>query len=281
MLRFAIRSILAIASLVFFIIFGVRSCANYEYPRPSEAFYVSDFADMLGPTLENFLIGESELLYERYKDVDDIGGMQIVFATFELEAEADLGTYNKIHLFNEWEIGSNGMGVLVALFFTPIDPIDEGYYSLTEIQIETGNTIAEYMASIRLSQMLEHTLEAHLPDDQPTYSYDYDLALGVASFMNELLNVAYGDIYQDPDNVVPQLEFEAWYEDYFDSYTGTTSFDTTDSMSLLSYFFSSMGSSVDKILFSTFLVAFSLASGVAIKGAGGFSAGAGLFRHRR
>ncbi len=280
-MRFIIRAILAVASLVFFIIFGVRSCTGYEYPRPSAEFYVSDFADMFGPRLENFLIGESEFVYEEYKDEPEVGGMQIVFATFALENEAELGSFDKVDLFNEWEIGANGMGVLVALFFTPLDVPEEGMFSLTEIQIATGDKVAEYMASIAFSQMLERTIETHLPTGTPTYSYDYDLGLGVASFMNELLNVAYGDIYESPTNVVPQEEFEIWYDDYFESYTGDATFDTSTSMSLFTYFFSAFGSPIDKILFGAFALAFTLASGVAIKGAGGFSTGAGLFRHRR
>jgi len=281
MLKFIMRAILALSSLVFLIIFGVRSCASYEYPRPSEAFYVSDYADMFGPRLENFLIGEAEALYDTYKDEPDIGGMQIVFATFELENESQLGEYNKTALFNEWQIGKNGMGVLVILFFTPLDPISEGNYSLTEIQVETGSEVAEYLATIGLSQLLRQTIEFHFPEEQATSSYDYDLGLGVASFMNELLNVAYGDIYGDTDNVVAQEEFEIWYEQYFDNYSGSASFNTTSPMSLFTYFFSSFGSIFDKLLFGTFIFAFSLMSGTLIKGAGGSSLGAGIFRHRR
>lgn len=236
---------------------------------------------MFGPTLENFLIGESEALYETYKDEPEVGGVQIVFATFALESESQLGTYNKTKLFNEWQIGKNGMGVLVALFFTPLAPYEDGNFSLTEIQVETGNIFAEYLATIGLSGLLEATIEHHLPDGQATYSYDYDLALGVASFMNELLNVAYGDIYGNAEYVVPQAEFEPWYEEYFDNYSGTTSFNTSSSMSIFTYFFSSFGNVFDKLLFGTFIVAFTLMSGTAIKGGGGWSSGAGIFRHRR
>lgn len=279
--KFLLRAALAIGTLVFLIIFGLRSCTSHGYPRPSEAFYVSDFADMFGPRLENFLIGESEDLYQRYKDEPEIGGMQIVFATFTLESEAELGNYDKTALFNEWQIGKNGMGILVALFFTPLDVQDDDLYSLTDIQVETGNKVAEYLATLGLSRLLDATIDHHLPHGTATYSYDYDLGMGVASFMNELLNVAYGDIYGNAGLVVPQEEFEIWYEEYFDNYSGSTSFNTSSSMTIFSYFFSSYGSVFDKLLFGTFIVAFSLFSGTIIKGAGGSSFGAGIFRHRR
>jgi uncharacterized protein len=281
MLKFAMRAILAISSLVFLIIFGVRSCASYEYPRPSEAFYVNDYADMFGPTLENFLIGESEALYETYKDEPDVGGVQIVFATFALETESQLGAYNKTKLFNEWQIGKNDMGVLVALFFVPLEPAENGNFSLTDVQVETGDQFAEYLATIGLNAIIDATIDYHLPEEQATYSYDYDLGMGVASFMNELLNVAYGDIYGNAEYVVPQDEFEPWYEEYFDNYSGGTSINTTSPMSIFSYFFSSFGNVYDKFLFGTFLVAFTLMTGTAIKGGGGSSSGAGIFRHRR
>jgi uncharacterized protein len=160
------------------IVFGVRSCASHEYPRPSEAFYVSDYADMLGPSVENFLISESEYLYESTKDIPDVGGTQIVFTTFELGSEAELGAYDKVDLFNEWQIGKNQMGVLVILYFVPVDTIDETeYLSLTEVQIATGDQMAEFVATTSLRLMVIDSIERHLPSGTPTYSYDYDLAL--------------------------------------------------------------------------------------------------------
>ena len=279
MFKFIIRSALAIGSLVFLIIFGVRSCASYEYPRPSEAFYVSDFADMLGPTLENFLISESEYLYEEYKDVPEVGGMQIVQTTFLLENDGELANYNKDHLFNEWKIGKNGMGILIIYYFVPHDGA-ESEYDLTEIQIATGNKFGEYVGTIGLLNMVRDTIDVHFPSGSVAIPYDYDLAMGIASLTNEILNVAYGDIYGAPENVIPRAEFEIQYEEYFDNYTGTTSFNTSSSMNLFLYFFSGFGSSLDKILFASFAFTFALASGVAIKGGGGSSFGLGLFRHR-
>ncbi len=281
MIKFIIRSLLALGALVFLVIFGVRSCSGAEYPRPSEAFYVSDFADMFGPRLENFLISESEDLYETYKDEPEIGGIQIVVTTVMIESEDELGNYDKNAWFNEWQVGKKGMGVLVILYFLPLEPFDAGNYSLTEVQIETGDKIAEYMGTIRLYQMLEATIQHHVPDGTPVISYDYDLGMGVATLMNELLNVAYGEIYDKPEYVMPQAEFEIWYEDYFDNSIGGSFYNTSSSISVFNYFFSSYGSIVDKLLFGTFIFAFTLASGVAIKGGGGSSLGAGIFRHRR
>jgi hypothetical protein len=283
MLKFIARSLLAVATLVLLIVFGVRSCANHEYPRPSEAFYVSDYAEMLSPTVENFLISESEYLYETTKETPDVGGMQIVFATFELETESELGSYDKRDLFSEWKIGKNEMGVLVILYFVPQETLDDtDYYGLTEIQVEIGDVVAEYMATISFSTMLSDTVERYLPSGTPTYSYDYDLELGVATFMNAILNVAYGDIYEDPDNVVSHDDFVYWYqEEYFPTADVTTAKNTTSPMNVFLYFFSAFGSVTDKVLFGAFALVFALAGSLAVKGAGGFSSGAGLFRHRR
>jgi len=280
MFKFLVRAILAVASLVFLIIFGLRSCGNYAYPRPTEAFYVNDFADMLGPSLENFLIDESQTLYENYEDEPEIGGTQIVFATFALADEGELGSYDKDKIYNEWQIGKNDMGMLVILYFVPVTGV-EGEYSLTEYQISTGDKLAEYVGTIDLLNIARNTIDHHFPSGSVAIPYDYDLALGVASFMNEILNVAYGEVYGNPAGVIPQAEFEADYEEYFETYDGPASFSTTDSVSMFTYLFSGFGSSLDKILFGAFLFTFALASGVAVKGGGGFSSGYGLFRHRR
>jgi len=280
MIKFVIKALLAVSSLVFLIIFGIRSLAGHDYPRPSEAFYVSDFAEMFSPSLENFLIGESEDLYSKYKKEPNVSGIQIVFATFEIDSEEEIVEYDKTKLFNEWKIGKNGMGVLVSTFYIKSNPDDDYEYNLTEIQIATGDRFAEYLGAIGLSQILSKTIEAHLPNGATTYPYDSSLCLGMASFMNELLNVAYGDIYGDSSKVVAQEEFEAWYSDYEDTYADETNFKTNMSMPVYLYFFSSFGSLTDKILFGLFIGAFALFSGTTIKGAGGSSSGAGLFRHR-
>ncbi|MFA5235345.1 MAG: hypothetical protein WC399_00615 [Bacilli bacterium] len=283
MLKFVARSILAVATLVMLIIFGVRSCASHEYPRPSEAFYVSDYADMLGPSVENFLISESEYLFESTKDVPDVGGIQIVYTTFLLESEAELGAYDKVDLFNEWKIGKNEMGILVIMFFVPLETVDETeYYSLTDIQVANGDVMAEYMGTISLEIIVKDTFEHYLPTGTPTYPYDYDLALGVATSMNALLNIAYGDVYDDPDNVVSQDNFVYWYEEeYLPTADVSSPKDTTNSMNVFLYFFSAFGSVTDKLLFGAFALAFALAGAMTVKGAGGTSSGAGLFWHRR
>ncbi len=282
MFKFIIRAILVVGCFVALIVFGVRSCSSHEYPLPSEAYYVNDYAEVLHPATAEFIVHESESLYEDTKDIETIGGTQIVFATFEVESDAEIAEYDKNSLFREWEIGKNDMGVLVILFFTSQEVDSIKQYDLRQMQIEVGRHQEGFYTPTELNQIYLRTLDAYFPPDSLAYAYDWDLALGVGSLMNELLNVAYGEIYQQPENVVPQSEFDPWFtDDYLENYTYTGDLNTTDQMSILGYFLSFGGWSADKILFWAFAALTMMAGGFGmVKAGGGSSGGGGLFKRR-
>ena len=282
MFKLILRAVLVVGCFVALIVFGVRSCSSHEYPLPTEAYYVNDYADVLHPATSEFIVRESEALYEDTKGIEDIGGTQIVFATFEVESDAQIAEYDKNSLFREWEIGKNDMGVLVILFFTSHEVDEIKQYDLRQMQIEVGYHQEPYYTPTLLNQIYINTLEAYFPPDSIGYAYDYDSAYGIASMMNELLNVAYGDIYSEADNVIPQSEFDPWFqEDYLPNYNFTSHVNSTDEMNMLTYFLSFGGWSVDKTLFWAFAALTMLAGGFGmIKAGGGSSGGGGLFKRR-
>ena len=281
MIKAFFRGFLILGSFVFIILFAVRSCAPRDFPRPSEAFYVNDYADMLDPALERYLLNQGEYLYESTKEIDDIGGMQIVWATVLIEETADIARYDIARWYNEWQIGYNDMGVFTILFFENVVVEDETVQHLTEIRTALGVAARPYYTTTDLSIINQNTFAKFLPSTMYTYPYDINLSMGVATYFNELLNIAYGDIYNDDSGVVPQAEFEIEYEDYDLNYDGPIDNGANQEMFFLSYFFSPYGSIVDKVLLGVFLLTFSVSGGLVIrKGGGGRSLGGGIFIHR-
>lgn len=281
MFKAIIRGILILGSFVFVILFAVRSCAPRDFPRPTEAFYVNDYAEMLDPALERYLLSEGEHLYETTKDIEEIGGMQIVWATVLIENESEIPEYDIARWYNEWQIGKNNMGVFTILFFINVEVEGETWQELTEIRTALGESSRPYYPTTTLSVINQNTFAKHLPASNYTYTYDDRLMMGVATYFNELLNIAYGDIYDDETGVIPQAEFEIEYEDYDLSYSGPTDNGANEEMFFLAYFFSPFGNLADKILLGVFLLTFSVSGGLVIrKGGGGSSLGGGIFIHR-
>jgi len=279
------KSLLFIAIIGFFaaiVAFGIRSFASNRYPYPSEAYYLNDFAEVFSSTTENFLIGEAESLHETTKDIEDVGGAQIVFATYLLEEGEDLSDYDKNIMFEEWKIGQNNMGLLAVFFFSRISDETIGCYDLVEFQIEASDEMMIYLPVTTQLNIYNRTLGYYLPKGTPTNPYDFDLEIGAASMMNEFLNVAYGHIYDMPDEVIPQEEFDPSYETHWLSDDSPSRYKANYSLNMLDYFFSPYGTVYDRIIFGCLSALFAVAGGGAgiFKAKGGMSSGGGLFRHR-
>jgi uncharacterized protein len=101
-------------------LFELSACNNdsREYPKPSREFYVNDYANAFHPLTKDLIVIGGEDLYEDTKDIEVIGGTQIVFASFLVESVDDITRYNKTDIFREWKIGKNDMGILVLFYFT-------------------------------------------------------------------------------------------------------------------------------------------------------------------
>lgn len=281
MIKAVIRGFFILGSFVFFVIFAVRSCTPRDFPRPSEAFYVNDYAEMLDPALERYLLSEGEYLYEATKEIEDIGGIQIVWATVLLENEQEIVEYDIADWYNEWKIGKNDMGIFTIMFFQDIEIEGETWQHFLGFRTALGTEARPYYPTTTLSLINRNTIEKHLPITMNTFAYDDRLMMGVATYFNELLNIAYRDIYSDDTGVILQEDFEIQYEEYALNYDGPINNGANEEMFFLAYFFSPYGSLLDKILVGVFLFSFSISGGLLIrKGGGGRTLGGGIFVHR-
>lgn len=279
------KSGLIIAVLAFFaalVIFGIRSFSGSEYPAPSEAYYLNDFADVFSPSFENFYVHEAESLYEKSKDIENTGGAQIVFATFLLEEGQTPADYNKTSIFREWQIGKNNMGLLALFFFEKVNDDASNNLDLVEFQVEATDKMMIYLTISEQLDIYNATLNYYLPKGTPTNAYDYNLELGSASMMNEYLNTIYGEVYAMDDQVIPQSEFDPDFASYWWEDDSPSAYRTETSLSMFDYFFSPYGSIYDRVIFGSLSAIFVVVTGGAgiFKAKGGWSGGAGLFRHR-
>ncbi|MFA5481219.1 MAG: hypothetical protein WC282_02410 [Bacilli bacterium] len=264
------------------IIFGVRSFTGNEYPYPSDAFYLNDFAQVFSGSTSNYLVGEAEALFEKTKEIEHVGGAQIVIATYLLDSRDQLAEYNKTTMFREWKIGQNDMGLLAIFYFVEINEETSDNYELIEFQIEATDKMLIYYPVQLQNNIYNQTLGKYLEVDEKTSPYDYDLEMGTACMMNGLVNVAYQDIYNMPAQVYPQAEFEVDYDEYWWNDNSANRYQTNKSLDMFKYFFSPYGTIGDRIVFGTLSALMVVATGGAgiFKAKGGFSSGGGLFKHR-
>lgn len=279
------KSGLLIAVFAFFaalIVFGIRSFTANEYPYPSEAYYLNDFADVFSPTFENFYVQEAESLYQSSKDIANTGGAQIVFATFLLEEGKTPADYNKTTIFREWKIGQNNMGLLALFFFEEVNDNTSDNLDLVEFQIEATDKMMIYLTISEQLDIYNRTLNNYLPKGTLTNAYDYNLELGAASLMNEYLNTVYGEVYEMDNQVIPQSEFDADFVEYWWEDESTSAYSADTSLNMMDYFFSPYGTIYDRVIFGSLSAILVVATGGAgiFKAKGGWSGGAGLFRHR-
>jgi hypothetical protein len=282
MLRRAGLLVFVLGFFAALIVFGIRTFTSSEYPYPSEAYYLNDFADVFSPTFENFYVREAENLYEVSKDIESTGGSQIVFATFLLEEGQTPADYNKTTIFREWKIGKNNMGLLGLFFFEKVNDNEVDNYDLVEFQIEATDKMMIYLTISKQLDIYNRTLGHYLPSDTLTHQYDYNLELGSASMMNEFLNVLYGEVYAMPNNVLSQEEFDPAFDEYWWEDSSPSIYQTETPLNMFDYFFSPYGTVYDRIIFGSLSAILVVATGGAgiFKAKGGFSGGAGLFRHR-
>ena len=174
------------------------------------------------------------------------------------------------------------MGLLALFLFEKVNDEPYANYDLVEFQIEATDKMLIYLTVSKQLSIYSKTLLHYLPDEQLTNPYDYDLEIGSASMMNEFLNALYDEVYDMPEQVFPQDEFDSAFHDYWFEDESPSQYNANDSMNIFDYFFSPYGTLYDRIIFGSLSVIFIIVSGGAgiLKGKGGFSAGGGLFRHR-
>ncbi len=262
-----IKKILSIL-ILFTILIVLSACKKDEYPRPTNAFYINDYANILYEATRDSIRREGERLYESTQDKTD-GGAQLVIATFEVETRDDVANYDKTEIYRQWRIGDDDMGILVLLFFQPYTENEIEYLELIETQIELGYRMEQYVSPAQLGVIVDNTL----------YSDEwYDLDLAVMNMEYELLSAIYVDVYG-----YESFDYDmSVYEEYLIN-NPNTSYEDPIPMSLIIFLlspFSTWGEKLSAAL--PFLLLFILGGGFIInKGGGGSSGGAGIFRRRR
>ena len=181
-----LKKIVFVVLIICLIIIG--GCTNNKYPNPTDEFYVNDYAAAFHPAVREQITLEGVRLYDETKDIDVIGGTQIVFASFVVEDVNEVSEYNRTDIYRQWEIGKNDMGILVIMFFS--ESIRDGveYIYLEETQIEVGYRMEQYLSAATLGQLLDNTIYSN------TYT---DLNMKVGFLFYELLKIVYEDVYAD------------------------------------------------------------------------------------
>jgi len=257
-------------NLILFVLllFVLSACQKDEYPRPTNAYYINDFANILYQATRDSIRREGERLYDLSQDETD-GGSQLVIATFEVETANDVANYDKTDLYRQWRIGDDDMGVLVILFFVPFVEDEITYLELVETQIEVGYRMEQYLTPSQLGVIVDSTLYS---------DEDYELDIAVMHMVYELLSAIYTDIY-DYESFDYDLEvFEQYLIDNPD-----TSSDDEVSMGWIIFLISPYATWGERLSTVLPFLFFLLLGGGIIKnvGGGGSSGGMGIFRRRR
>jgi uncharacterized protein len=254
--------------LIIFLLFVLSSCQKDEYPRPTNAYYINDFANILYEATRDSIRREGERLYDWTQDETD-GGAQLVIATFEVETEEDIANYDKTDLYRQWRIGDDDMGVLVILFFVPFIENEITYLELIETQIEVGYRMEQYLTPTQLGAIIDSTLYS---------DEDVELDVAVMHMVYELLSAIYIDIY---DYITFDYDLEV-FEQYLIDHPDSSSDDEV-SMGWIIYLLSPYATWGERLSIALPFLLFMILGGGIIKnvGGGGSSGGMGIFRRRR
>lgn len=252
--------------LVLFLILLVISyfVGRSDYPHPTEAYYINDYADALSQAARNTIMREGERLFYASEDEND-GGAQVVFATFTVNSMDDVSSYFKTDLYRYWKIGTDDMGVLVLLFFTQDETTNE--LTLIETQIELGYRMEQYLTPGELGNMVDSSI----------YNEDYNwyLDMAVVDLLYQILEGVYVNAYGYESF---SYDMDVYY-DYLLDYE-SDHYIPSEPLSSFDYLFSSYISSGDRFFILLPYILASIFGGATIVrlGAGGLSGGGGIFR---
>ncbi|MGE4571211.1 MAG: YgcG family protein [Candidatus Izemoplasmatales bacterium] len=199
------KKIIAFAFIIIYGVFFLVSCKNEPYPKPSNAYYVNDYADKFSPYLESKIRLEGERLFDEELDDGNQPGAQIVFATFAVENESDIETYNLSDIYNQWKIGKDDLGILVVYFYVGDKDKPESL-ELNLVQIEIGYAMEVYLSPSEAGAILDKTIVAS--EDEDT---------GSAHLLYELLTLVYDEVYDISFNY--DLETYEYYREDYDEYS--------------------------------------------------------------
>ncbi|MDD3712832.1 MAG: TPM domain-containing protein [Candidatus Izemoplasmatales bacterium] len=192
--------------IISFLISALIGCGDKnEYPDPTRKFYVNDFADKLSPAVESTIVREAERLYEYSTDEVSQTGIQVVFATFAVESEADIASFYLSDLYNQWEIGTDDLGILIVFYYVGnLDDPDSPIYTVYDFML--GFSMEQYVSPIDLGNMFDETIK--LAEDEQ---------LGTAHLLYEILQEIYWEIY-DTEFTYDLDYYANTYLPYYDEY---------------------------------------------------------------
>lgn len=131
--------------ILYLLIVGIiplRSQAAEKLPKPTDALYVNDFADVIDKKVEEEIIEYGKLLNEK-------NGTQVVLVTVDFTNGVSLEDY-AYKLFNKWGIGSkeknNGLLILLSIG-------DDDYWAMQ------GEGLEDSLTSGKISGILNEYLE--------------------------------------------------------------------------------------------------------------------------
>lgn len=259
-LRFPLRTKMKKGWILILFLVVLIGCHKSKLPEPTDSFYVNDYADALMPYTEREIVGYNRYLYEVY------GEIQIVYATFLVETPEEMESIDKTELFRHWKIGKNDMGLLVLLYFQKemIENIESR--TLVGYAFEVGYRLEPLYTPIVLSDIADQTLL------NPNH---YDIADLMVMHLNyELLNLAYESLYNESP-----ISYDM--DDYFEELMNAPYVPDNDLWDFLWII-----SLLDQGFWGyVILGGFVLLGGsfgiMKIKGGGGSSGGAGIYKRRR
>jgi uncharacterized protein len=254
---------LLLAIVFFFVSYIVNKS---DYPRPTDAFYVNDFANALMGATKDSIRREGERLYDVSQDEVD-GGAQVVFATFLVDSIEEISGYDKTDIYREWAIGDDDMGALVILFFT--QGTDE--LILEEVQIEVGYRMEPYLTPTVLGQAVDNSIYNE--------EYNWLLDIAVMKLEYEILSEIYIDAYNYESF---DYDMDVFY-DYLLTYTPSGEISDT-SANIFLYLTSSNTPFFKKLTIVLPYIFIAMFGGsvafIGNRGGGGSSGGMGLRRKR-
>lgn len=172
-------AVLLLAIILLFVICGCGDKEKDKYPKPTEAFFVNDFADLMTEQDEIKICEQGEALQEKTS-------AQAVVVTLESLDGKEISEY-ATDISNEWGIGDgdkdNGVVVLIS-------EEDE------EIYISIGDGLEGALPDSKTGRIIDNYAMPHLS------SGDYSIAL--ASVYNAIVNEVYIEYGIEPaDDYTP------------------------------------------------------------------------------
>lgn len=256
-------------------VFVLTGCSSREYPRPTEAYYINDYAEALDSGTHSFLRRFGEDLYNATKN-SDLGGTQVVVATFEIDTVSDVSNYDMTNLYREWQIGENDLGVLIVLFFETRESLVEEPVLLA-VDTEVGYRMEPYVTPSRLGNLLDSTL---LNDTLYADEWMYPIDIPLTHLIFEVHNLILEEVYNEEPYAYDLEE----HREYLDTFVFEGEYYSVPSEWWIYFILTVLSGSPDWGMLGWIGIVFFLSGGVGVymfKGAGGSSGGAGVFRRRR